>query len=165
MPAEKVEVLRPKLEEAQRALDAALDEACETDVKGADSTALIRLEESLTIARDAAKQAISVLRRLHHEEHEQHVVEEENAEAHRIFVDDRGVQWDAFAVYPSRATQGRSTLPPPYHEGWLSMQCPEGIRRLTPIPQGWRELSRAEFCQLLEKAALAPRRTTGEPKT
>lgn len=162
MPAEKVEVLRPKLVEAQRALDAALEEACETDVRSADSSALIRLEESLTVARDAAKQAISVLRRLNQEQE----VDEADPEAHRFFVDDRGVQWDAFEVYPSRATEGRSTLPAPYHQGWLSMQCPEGIRRLTPIPQGWRELSREQFCQLLEKAALAPRRTrSGESKT
>jgi hypothetical protein len=163
MPAEKVEVLRPKLEEAQRALDAALEEACETDVNNADSSELIRLEESLTVARDAAKQAISVLRRLHQEQAE---IQTTDPAAHRSFTDERGVQWDAFEVYPSRATRGRSTLPPPYQEGWLSMQCPEGIRRLTPIPQGWRDLSREQFCELLEKAALAPRRTrSGESKT
>jgi hypothetical protein len=160
MPEERVDVLRPKLVEAQKALDAALEEACETDVKNADSAELIRLEESLTIARDAAKQAISVIRRLHQEQQE---VPAADSSAHRSFVDDQGVQWDAFEVFPSRATLGRSTLPAPYQEGWLAMQCPDGIRRLTPIPQGWRELSRAQFCELLEKAALAPRRTRSGP--
>jgi hypothetical protein len=158
MPMEKVETLRPRLEAAQRALDAALEEACDTEIAGADVAELIRLEESLTVAREAASTVIAVLRRLHPQPEESEVM---SPEAHRIFVDDRGVQWDAFAVYPSRATKGGSTLPPPYDKGWLAIQCPEGIRRLTPIPQGWRECSRDEFCQLLDKAAItAPRRHT-----
>jgi uncharacterized protein (UPF0335 family) len=155
MPAEKVEVLRPKLEEARKALDAALDEACQTDIEGAGSADLIRLEESLTVAREAARTVIAALQRLHGEPREDQIQQD----AHRIFVDDRGVQWDAFAVYPALATTGRSSLPPPYDKGWLSMQCPEGIRRLTPIPEEWRQCSREAFCQLLDKAVVVPRRT------
>ena len=157
MPAEEVETLRPRLEEAQRALDAALDEACNTDVQGADTTELLRLEESLTVARNAAEKVIGILRSLP----SQHLPSEPaSPEMHRFFVDERGVQWDAFAVYPSRATQGRSTLPPPYDKGWLAIQCPESIRRVTPIPTGWKECSNDEFCQLLESAVIAQRRTT-----
>lgn len=156
MPAKTVEALRPKLEQAQKALEAALDEACDTDVEGADSAELMRLEESLTEAREAARSTIAVLQRLHREQQES---SESDTEAHRFFVDDRGVLWDAFPVHPSRATAGRSTLPPPYHEGWLAMQCADEIRRVTPIPERWRDLSREELCQLLEEAASAPRRT------
>ena len=160
MPSEKDQVLRPKLEQAHEALDAALDEACQVTVESANTAQLIKLEESLTVAREAAKTAITLLRRLHSDQEE---ADETRSEAHRVFVDDRGVQWDAFAVYPSPATLGRrSALPNPYHAGWLSIQCPETVRRLTPIPEGWRKLSREEFCQLLEKAESAPRRTRTE---
>jgi hypothetical protein len=159
MPAENVEALHPKLEQAQRALEEALDEACETDVARADGAELIRLEESLTVAREAARNAIAVLQRLHREHREHGEDDETQSDAHRFFVDDRGVQWDAFCVYPSRPASGHNSLPPPYHEGWLSIQCPNEIRRMTPIPQGWRELSRDALCQLLEKAVIAPRRT------
>lgn len=147
MAGPKEESLRPKLAEAQRALDAALDEACDTDVEGAETAELIRLEESLTVAREAARTVISVLQRLNPEP-----VESEACpiDTHRTFVDDRGVQWDAFAVFPSRATKGRCTLPPPYDQGWLAIQCPEGVRRITPIPEGWRECSHDDFCRLLE---------------
>jgi hypothetical protein len=162
MPAENVEVLHPKLQEAQRALEAALDEACDTDVARADGEELIRLEESLSVAREAARHAIAVLKRLHQK---QPKGDETHPEAHRVFVDDRGVQWDAFCVYPSRPASARKALPPPYHEGWLSIQCPHEIRRLSPIPEGWRELSRAELCQLLEKAAVATRRTRRQDAT
>jgi hypothetical protein len=162
MSPENAQVLRPKLEQAQQALEAALEEACETDVSSADSTELLRLEESLTVAREAARNAIDVLRRLHRERQE---LDEPRSDSHRVFVDDAGVQWDAFCVYPSRATSGRSTLPAPYDKGWLSIQCQNEIRRMTPIPEGWRELSRAEMCALVAKAQSAPRRARGRETT
>ncbi|MGH7638765.1 MAG: hypothetical protein ACREOK_14040 [Gemmatimonadaceae bacterium] len=156
MPAEKTPPLRPRLEEARKALDDALEEACEIDVGGADLSDVMRLEEQLTVAREAASNVIAALRRLGPERSE---LNESAGDTHRVFVDDRGVRWDAFAVHPSRP-RGRETLPPPYDTGWLAIQCPEGVRRVTPIPEGWRECSRDEFCRLLENAAVTPRRTT-----
>ena len=159
MSAEQAPVPRRKLEEAQKALDAALTEACEIDVQGADINDIMRLEEQLTVAREAANNVIAVLRRLREN---RPPADESTSDTHRVFVDDRGVQWDAFAVQPSRTT-GRQTLPAPYDKGWLAMQCPDGVRRVTPIPAGWQECSREELCRLLENAALAPRRTTRFP--
>jgi hypothetical protein len=155
MPVETADASHPKLEHAKRALEAALDEACETDIAHADDAELIQLEESLTVAREAAKNAIAVLQRLHREQQE---ADEAHSEGHRVFVDDSGVQWDAFPVYPSRHTPGRKSLPHPYNEGWLSIQCGGETRRVTPIPEGWSKMSRSELCQLLEKAAIAMRR-------
>jgi hypothetical protein len=149
MPAENVGARHPKLEQAQRALEAALDEACETDIAQADGSELIRLEESLTVAREAARNAIAVLERIHRKDRE---ADQTPPETHRVFVDDGGVQWDAFCVHPSPASSGRNALPAPYHEGWLSIQCSNEIRRVAPIPQGWSELPRDELCQLLQKA-------------
>lgn len=156
MSAQTTAILRPRLEEAKKALDAALDEACDIDTHGADIGTLMRLEEQLASAREAAGNVIAALRRLGGGRQE---TEAPVTEPHRLFVDDRGVQWDAFVVYPSRTT-GRETLPPPYDQGWLAIQCPDGVRRVTPIPEGWRECSRDEFCRLLENAAVAPRRRT-----
>lgn len=154
MPAENTPSLRPRLEQARKALDDALEEACEIDVQGADLSDVMRLEEQLTVAREAASNVIAVLRRLWPERPE---TDKSESDTHRVFVDDRGVQWDAFAVHPSRPT-GRETLPPPYDKGWLAIQCADGVRRVTPIPEGWRECSREEFCTLLENAAVVPRR-------
>lgn len=153
MPAQTVATLRPRLAEAQKALIAALHEACEIDVQDADLGEMLRLEEQLAVARASASKVIATLQHLVPRQ-AQAVVEE--SDTHRVFVDDRGVQWDAFAVYPSRP-KGRDTLPPPYDQGWLAIQCPDGVRRVTPIPENWNRCSREEFCQMLENAPLAPR--------
>lgn len=159
MSTETTAILRPRLEEAKKALDAAMDEACDIDTRGADIATLMLLEEQLTAAREAATSMIAALRRLgaRHQEAEAPITE-----PHRLFIDDSGVQWDAFVVYPSRL-KGREALPPPYDQGWLAIQCPEGVRRVTPIPEGWRECSNDEFCRLLESAVVIPRRTTDTP--
>src|SRR5688572_26279385 len=112
MPADNVEVLRPKLEEAKKALDAAMDEACDTDLESINADELIRLEESLTVAREAARRVITVLQRPYSEPQD---MAEAQRDAHRIYVDDRGVQWDAFVVYPSLATRTRGRLPGSYN--------------------------------------------------
>ena len=52
--------LEPKLNEAQEALDRALEEACGVDVKKANTGEMIRIEESLAIAAAAAKEVVSV---------------------------------------------------------------------------------------------------------
>ena len=146
--------LRPKLADAQKALAAALDEACDLDVEHANVEELLRLEEQLAVARESADKVIAALQRLGHQ-HDEKVLEEHDA--HRIHVDDNGVQWDAFVVRPSR-TKGKETLPPPYDRGWLAVQCPDSVRRVTPIPERWKECSREEFCALVESVPVAPRR-------
>lgn len=58
--------LRPQLEELQEELQESIDEVCEEPrVDQIDTGELIRVEEVLTIAADAAKQAVSIRRRLH----------------------------------------------------------------------------------------------------
>jgi hypothetical protein len=52
--------LEPKLEMAQKALDNALEEACGIDVHKANTGEMIRIEETLEIARAAAKEVVSV---------------------------------------------------------------------------------------------------------
>ena len=57
--------LHPTLRAAESKLKEALDEVCEdTDVKAQDTGELIRIEETLDSAREEAKRAISLRRRI-----------------------------------------------------------------------------------------------------
>jgi hypothetical protein len=155
LTAKNRELIRPELAKAQKKLEVAMDEACDSDVKDADTAELVRIEESLGVARAAAKEAISVRERLRGEREQ----DQKARENHRRFDDATGKRWDAFAVYPSAATMGRAVaLPDPYVRGWLSFDSGTETRRLAPIPDGWREMSEAALLRLWEKAEVAPRR-------
>lgn len=155
MTAKNRELIRPEVAKAQKKLEAALDEACDSDVKEADTAELVRIEEQLSIAHAAAKEAISVRQRLR-DEREQ---DQKTRENHRRFEDAKGVRWDAFAVYPSAASMGRTAaLPDPYRRGWLSFDSGTETRRLAPTPDGWVTLSDDGLRRLLDKAEVAPRR-------
>jgi hypothetical protein len=57
--------LRPSLGETELQLQSALDEVCEdTVIENVDTGELIRIEETLAIASDAAKQAISLRKKI-----------------------------------------------------------------------------------------------------
>ena len=57
--------LRPTLAATELQLQSALEEVCEdTDVQETETDELIRIEETLAIASDAAKRAISLRQRI-----------------------------------------------------------------------------------------------------
>ena len=57
--------LRPKLQEAEQQLDKTLAEVCETPAASRlDTGQLIRVEESLALAAEAAKEAVSIRRKM-----------------------------------------------------------------------------------------------------
>ena len=124
------EPLRPRLEQAQKTLLDALSDACSASLDDADTGELIRIEEVLAIANEAAKEVISVRRRLGQEgalpslagteEAQQGGAGPGGAAAHREIEDAKGVRWVTFAVYPSRVTGTRSPLPASYQSGWLA---------------------------------------------
>jgi len=59
------EALRPQLEKAEQQLDRTLEEVCETpDAARLDTGQLIRVEESLALATEAAKEAVSLRRKI-----------------------------------------------------------------------------------------------------
>jgi hypothetical protein len=65
-PARSAEPLRPQLQKAEQQLDRTLEEVCETPVAARlDTGELIRVEESLALAAEAAKEAVSLRRRMH----------------------------------------------------------------------------------------------------
>src|SRR5256885_4493820 len=147
----------PEVERAHKKLEEALEEACdpETDIKDADTGELMRLEESLAAASEAAKEAISVRRRHSDDQPEP---EDRTRENHRYFEDAEGRQWHAFSVAPT-AGSGTRALPEPYQRGWLSFESGTETRRVAPTPLGWQTLPEAELRSLCERADVALRRT------
>lgn len=170
MESDREESLKPELEEAQHRLGEALDEACSTDIKDANTGELIRIEEVLAIANEAAKKAVSIRRRLGRDrrgvgEAPPRTTGEaarpggEVAETHRSFEDERGVRWDAFAVYPTAEVAERARLPEPFRSGWLSFDSGTEKRRLSPIPEGWQGMSEERLRALCTSAGGPTRRT------
>jgi len=63
--AAPAETLRPKLQKAEKQLDDTLEEVCATPAPSRlDTGELIRVEESLALAAEAAKEAVSLRRKL-----------------------------------------------------------------------------------------------------
>jgi hypothetical protein len=73
----------------------------------------------------------------------------------REFVDSVGRAWRVWNTVPS----ARSALAAGYAEGWLTFESAKALRRLTPIPDGWEEMSVAELERLCARATTVVRRT------
>lgn len=93
--------------------------------------------------------------------------------AYREFVDEHGVAWEAWDVYPThverrirsgawleqgeedrRQTDGgpRAQVREEYAQGWLAFQCRGERRRLAPIPDDWVDLETGELIALCARA-------------
>ncbi|MEP6495053.1 MAG: hypothetical protein ABJF01_20365 [bacterium] len=160
MPPNRPENLRPHLDEVHRTLEEALNQACRVRVRDADTGELIRIEEVLAIANEAAREAISARRQIRREPGFRRPDRERlpgddsdngSVETHRIVEDARGVRWDVFAVYPSIHESDREELPVGFEDGWLAFDS--GMeRRRTPVPNRWLRLSDDELLQLCREA-------------
>ncbi|MFL5607647.1 MAG: hypothetical protein ACJ8AD_14450 [Gemmatimonadaceae bacterium] len=146
--------------EAQRLLKDTLEQACSVDITGADTGQLIRVEEMLAIADDAAKKVISIKRRSRHDRERSPHAAVDAEGGHRRFQDAAGVVWEARAIHPS-ATSRRVRLPEPYESGWLAFESPGEKRRLSPIPPDWAFRSDDGLRQLCEAAQVVPPRPLG----
>ena len=175
------EPLRPMLRAAQSELAKHLDDACAHDDVNEESTAqLIRLEESLVDAAQAAKQAVSLRRRLRtdhgtddasesdEKDADQSVArrpsverraagpEGEEGTAVREFRDARGLLWRAWAVTPGQMQPERliGQRLGEYSEGWLAFETEDGSqrRRLPHHPEDWAQRTNQGLEILLERA-------------
>ena len=184
------EHLRPALKQAQTELKERLEEACDEHVANESTGELIKLEEILTDAAQAAKQAISIRRRLG-VEHIQNAsprdgVESVDASAApddsaggvppsntdvkpegiREFSDSGGSLWHVWEVpaeqLASRARPG--AYAGEFEDGWLAFECASGgeRRRLPGYPLDWRNLSDADLDALRARAQSAVRRQRSE---
>ena len=174
MESEQSEPLTPRLLEAQETLKKMLEEACSAEVYGADTGQLIRIEEVLAIAGEAAKEAISIRRKRSSGSGRARASKPRAPEAratevastlappdtHRVFEDAHGVRWDACAIHPT-APVGRVQLPEPYRSGRLYFDSAIQKRRLSPIPEDWQSASDDELRALCEQADVVPDRPSG----
>ena len=163
MNDETAEVLEPQLAEAKKTLETALGEACTADVKNADTGELIRIEETLAMANEAAKEAVSLRLRMRQRGQSKRKGREprlpDNAIPHRVFDDERATRWHVFAVRRASDTADRAQLPEAYRAGWLVFESADELRRLAPIPDDWESLPIDALRHLCQEAAAAPRRT------
>lgn len=74
--------------------------------------------------------------------------------AMRSITDAAGTHWTVFEVRKQGGGEGErwSYLPVEFGQGWLCFESPQSKRRLTPIPDEWREASDAELVRLLGQA-------------
>lgn len=152
------EGLRPKLERAQDTLRDALDSACNSNLDDADTGELIKLEEVLAIANEAAKEAVSVRRKMSQRTRTDTT---RSAPTHREFEDAQGVRWIAFAVHPSAQTKEGAGFRAQFQNGWLAFDCGMETRRLAPIPDGWLEQSDDDLRLLCQQAETSRRQRRG----
>ena len=156
--------LEPKLTEAKQVLETALGEACTADLENANTGELIRIEETLAVANEAAKEAVSIRLRMRRERgatkgKNGDPRQPDNAIPHRVFDDDANVRWHVFAVRRASDGTDRAQLPDAYRSGWLVFESTSELRRLAPIPDNWDDLPVEELQRLCQEAAAAPRRT------
>jgi hypothetical protein len=151
-----------ELEQVTATLKASLDEACSTDVQRLDTGETIRIKEVLEIASEAASEVVSLRRRRRKAAtlRPGGPSSETTIGAHRVFVDTKGVQWDAFAVLPAADQRALNRLPEPYQQGWLCFESPTEKRRLGPIPDEWQTVSDEELRRLRDAAQPVTHRTT-----
>lgn len=164
MPEKELDVLRPQLVRAERSLKRALEEVCHANVTAANTGELIRIEEVLAIANEAAKEAVSVRRKLRQGTAAEYDERRDDSGlgAQREFEDVRGVRWIVFAVYPSSARVARSGLRAQFQEGWLAFDSGVETRRLAPIPADWFDLTDDLLEDACQRAEVAPKR---QPRT
>ena len=158
--------LDPELTAAESELIDKLEEACELEpsAPGAEDTGeLMRLEDALRAATQAAERAVE-LRRLRRTR--------ESADftcGVREFEDRRGRQWRLWAVAPSNR-EGRDKpleqLRPEYQEGWLTFETIDESerRRLPTYPADWATLDVGGLEDLLARATPVPRRKRSTPR-
>lgn len=164
---EEGERFNAETREAQRELDRTLDEACAAEpATGADTGELIRLDELLSAASDAAKRAISLRRRQGADRDARQaaraalmrVEAEVGGDAtHRILRDAKGVRWDVFAVHPTADVADRVQLRGSFSQGWLCFDAGPEKRRLSPIPDDWYRMSNDQLMALAEHAEVSKR--------
>lgn len=182
--------LQPALKEAERLLRESLGEVCATDPARADTGEMIRLDEMLAIAGEAAKRAVSLRRRMRQEgrpaspraaRRRSAGAPESNGNGRaadatrtavegaalraadaesRTFRDGRGVVWSVWAVYPQSGSR-KAGLRGSYANGWLTFVCEAEKRRLSPVPEDWMTADDSTLEALLLAAEVArPEATT-----
>jgi hypothetical protein len=78
--------------------------------------------------------------------------------AYREFVDSRDVAWRVWSTVPGDGGH----LHGGFQHGWLTFECGDELRRLTPIPVDWENASRERLEELCRGARDVKRRLSGQ---
>jgi len=70
----------------------------------------------------------------------------------RHFIDSTGVQWTVFEVKRGETQEKWSYLPDEFGDGWLCFDSRFSKRRLTTVPNGWRDASDEELERMMRTA-------------
>lgn len=181
MESQSTEGASAELQAVTRVLHSALEEACGAEITRADTGELLRVEQALAVASEAARKVVDIRRGRQRGRTASKRPPGRGAgpatdpaglevanRPHRVFVDGAGVKWDAFAVYPSAHGTGRARLPMSYQNGWLSFDSGTERRRLGPIPEGWHAMPDEALSAVCARAEPAPQRLPhrdGESRT
>jgi hypothetical protein len=148
------------LKEAERELKTRLEEACAvtTPVSEESTAELIRLEEALSGAAEAAKETVSLRQQISGGTSRVDEVAREPGSSLREFTDSTGVTWRVWEVIPGQSRS--ATFTADFVAGWLCFERADGTvtRRLPHHPPGWRSYSAAQLERLLADARVAKRR-------
>ena len=169
--------LRPALERVQNELDSRLAEACENHAADETTGQLIRLEELLTNAAEAAKEAISIRRRLGADRRasssdapdpQAQVAPADTVEGIRDFIDADGRLWHVWEV-PAEQLSARArprAYAGEFEGGWLAFESGDGAerRRLPGYPREWREMTNDRIEDLCRDAKPVARKKRGGSK-
>ncbi|HEX2716824.1 MAG TPA: hypothetical protein VHM67_04035, partial [Gemmatimonadaceae bacterium] len=84
----------------------------------------------------------------------------------REFRDSKGVDWRAWDITPESIhplTRAEDYLDDCYRDGWVVFESTDGQdrRRLCPPPSGWSEFSTAELEDMLARADVVRRGSSG----
>jgi hypothetical protein len=145
--------------EAKRVLEHVLDKTCAVDFDQVDTDEMIRIEEALATATQAAKEVVTLRlqrrARLGRQGREAPAARQTKTATQRVFEDIKGKRWHAFAVYPEHAATEPVALPEAYRQGWLTFRSENELRRVAPLPRNWIELSTDELRELCHNAPVA----------
>ncbi len=172
--------LRPMLATVEVELESRLAEACSHEVTDESTAELMRLEETLFEAARAAKQAVSLRRRLRTESDSEGEADDELAADSppslsmapadagvRELRDSRGVEWRIWAVTAEQMHASRSGGEHlgDYKDGWLTFEAVSGDerRRLPHYPSDWNEITDQMLERLLDRAERVRKPRRGSP--
>jgi hypothetical protein len=152
------ESLPPTMDEAKQVLAQAIDAACAVDLDEVDTGEMIRIEETLAAATQAAKNVVTLRlqrRARRSRQGSEASVAKPKTASQRVFEDFKGKRWHVFAVYPEHAATEPVALPEAYRQGWLTFRSETEVRRVVPLPRNWMELSIDELRELCHNALVA----------
>ena len=168
MQPSQFDPLQPEFREAAETLEQALTEACAAKAaREADTGELIKVEEMLALANEAAKRAIAIRRKAREQAAaaargellpREPAADQPGSPFHRFYDDKQGVRWDVWAVYPEARPSQLSALPGTFQSGWLVFESATEKRRLSPIPSDWQTIGQRDLEDLCDRAEVAPRR-------